>query len=312
MNNMMMNNMNMNPQMGNFMYQNNSFFNHVYSFDNYSNYQRGNCKTIRLYYEGEFIQNVDIYDWDNFYSIRKKFKSILYQHDKKSFRRPFSEEVIKRNFPYETLEDLINKGVVDEHPSLYISIKSKLSKYPPNIFKLGDINNGDIIEAGYEDKIYGSGGISSFEFIDIDDTTKPGTLQFSINAPKWRAASQGLNLFGQCINKYCEAYEKEVIFPVGINKKFDFSWDKKEIKCPICSKNFIPSTMGFWKCEYQIKGEKLKDGNYEEVNINGRETNGDDFEYFDPYNNNTTYWTNLIILTGHKQLMKYRRNATIF
>ena len=41
--------------------------------------------------------------------------------------------------------------------------------------------------------------------------------------------------------------------------------------------------MGFWKCEYQIKGEKFKDGDYEEVDLNGKETNGDDFEYYDPY-----------------------------
>lgn len=29
--------------------------------------------------------------------------------------------------------------------------------------------------------------------------------------------------------------------------------------------------MGFFKCEYQIKGEKLKDGEYVEVDINGKE-----------------------------------------
>ena len=69
-----------------------------------------------------------------------------------------------------------------------------------------------------------------------------------------------------------EAYGNEVIFIAGINVKFYINLKAKEIVCPICSKNFIPNTLGFWKCEYQIKGEKLKDGEYIPVNINGKET----------------------------------------
>ena len=64
--------------------------------------------------------------------------------------------------------------------------------------------------------------------------------------------------------------------------------------------------MGFWKCEYQIKGEKFKNREYEEININGKETFGNNFEYFDPISNETTYWSSLIIFTGHRQKMKYR------
>ena len=67
--------------------------------------------------------------------------------------------------------------------------------------------------------------------------------------------------------------------------------------------------MGFWKCEYQIKGEKFKDGDYEEVDLNGKETNGDDFEYYDPYKSGTTFWSNLMIFTGHRQKMKFRKHT---
>ena len=136
-------------------------------------------------------------------------------------------------------------------------------------------------------------------------------MNFSSKAPKWREVVQGLNLFGKCINKKCEAYNAEVIHAVGINRKFDFNMDRKEIKCPICSKNFVPITMGFWKCEYQIKGEKFKDGDYQEIDINGKETKGDDFEYYDPYKSGTTSWSSLFVFTGHRQKMKHRDYYTI-
>ena len=36
-------------------------------------------------------------------------------------------------------------------------------------------------------------------------------------------------------------------------------------------------TFEFWKCEYQIKGVRLKNGTYEDVNINGKETKENSF-----------------------------------
>ena len=118
-----------------------------------------------------------------------------------------------------------------------------------------------------------------------------------------------MNLFGNCINKKCKANNKEVIYKVGINKKFDVFKDKKKIICPICSKNFLPKTMGFWKCEYQIKGEKLNEGDYEDIDINGKETREKYFEYFDPYKTGTISWTSLEIFAGHRQKMKYKKNS---
>ena len=110
----------------------------------------------------------------------------------------------------------------------------------------------------FEHLLYGAGGISALEFIDIDNLTKTKKLKLSSEAPKWRKVSMGLNLFGKCLNKKCEAFKAEVVHRVGINRGFDFNSDKRLIKCPICSKNFIPETMGFWKCEYQIKVKNLK------------------------------------------------------
>ena len=73
----------------------------------------------------------------------------------------------------------------------------------------------------------------------------------------------------------------------------------------MCSKNFIPITMGFWKCEYQIKGEKFEDGEYQEVEINGRETKGDEFEYYDPNSKKPGLWSSLTVFTANRQKMKF-------
>ena len=225
------------------------------------------------------------------------------------FREAFPDEIIERISPTETLEILIKRGIIEKHPSVIIHHKGII--YPSYIFLYENLEDGDTFQVELQQKLYGAGGIGNLEFIDVDNLTPTKKLHFSSDAPKWRKVSIGLNLFGKCINKKCEAYNKEVIYIVGINKRFDFNSNRKEIRCPICSKNFMPITMGFFKCEYQIKGEKLKDGEYVEVDINGKETKGNNFEYYDPYKNETTCWSSLTIFTGHRQKIKYRTTNTI-
>ena len=284
------------------MKQNNGLMNHLIGFNDI-NENNPNSKFIKLFFEGEFIQNVEIDKDDSCETIKRKIKSILFKAGKVEYRRPFPEEIIERTSPDETLEYLIDRGVLEENPSMIIhSMFNRLNLWGSDLER---IKNEESIDIEYRGKIYGA-GINTLEFVDVDKLTKTKNLFFSKNAPKWRKVSKGLNLFGKCINKKCEAYNEEVIYNSGINIKFDFNSDRKEIKCPICSKNFIPNTMGFWKCEYQIKGEKLKNGDYEQVNINGKETKGDNFEYYDPNKNDTTYWPNLMIFTGHRQKLKHR------
>ena len=294
------------PMMQYNIYQDNQLQNNLNYFDG-MNFKNNNCKLIRLYFNDEFIQNINIDKDESFFSIKEKFKNILYSLGKVSYRSPLENDIIERTSPDETLEFLIKRGVIDNHPSLEIHQRRCFRVYPYTTYYFDDLEDGEILEVEYRDKVYGAGCLSMLEFIDVDDLTKTKKLKFSSKAPKWRKVSIGLNLFGKCLNKKCEAFNAEVIHRVGINKEFDFNSDKREIKCPICAKNFLPSTMGFWKCEYQIKGEKFKDGEYEEVDLNGKETNGNDFEYFDPYKSGTTFWSSLKIFTGHRQKMKFRK-----
>ena len=295
------------------MNQNNLMENNLNEFGvdevNRFNKPNNNCKTVKLLYKGDFIKYVNINSNDGYDSISKKFKSILFKAGKVIYRPAFPEEVIERKSANETLEYLLDRGVIENNPRVVIFSEYRIELRGDHIFF--EIEDGQPLQVEYEsvNNVIGA-GLSSLEFTDIDKLTKTKKLHFSSKAPKWRVVLQGLNLFGKCINKKCKAYNEEVIHQVGMNKKFDFNLDRKRIECPICSKNFIPVTMGFWKCEYQIKGEKFKDGDYQEIDINGKETKGDNFEYYDPYKDGTTSWSNIFVFTGHRQKMKHRDYCT--
>ena len=296
---------NMDMIMDNTMFPNSPCMNDLNNIDN-NDIDDKNCKSIKLYYEDEFIANVTLFINEN---PKEKFKSILYSLGKKDYRPAFTYEIIERENPNETLEFLIERGVVEPNPWIVIINKSRNINYSCSKFDFNDIKNGDKLQVKYGGVLYGAGGMCDIEFVDIDELTKKKKIPFIKDAQKWRRVSIGLNLFGKCINKNCQAFNQEVIYMAGINNKFDFNLCRKNIICPICSKNFLPITMGFWRCEYQIKGEKFKNGDYEEININGKETFENDFEYFDPNSNDTVSWSYLTIFTGHRQKMKYKEKT---
>ena len=238
---------------------------------------------------------------DNYQTFLIKFNKIMNKHIQ--YRNPYYYEIIERKSSDETLEDLLKRGKIKVNYDYLIGgevFSNEEELY--NFFKiLSSDDNGLLISPsiGYE------GGGCPFEFVDFYNG-KTKTLKFSKNAPEWRRVQDGLNLFGKCIYKQCEAYNKEVVDPKSNNIKFSIDEEKRNIKCPICGKNFMPLTFGFWKCEYQIKGVRLKNGGYEDVNINGKETNGDDFEYYDPSDNGTSYWDSLTIFVCARQKLKYK------
>ena len=149
-------------------------------------------------------------------------------------------------------------------------------------------------------------------FIDVENS-KVQKLNFSKSAPEWRYVKKGLNLFGICQNKSCKAFKKEVIFNGEreiikgiINEKFNLQENIENIICPICGGIVIPKTCGFWDCEYQFIGDKIEGGKKVHVDSKSKETNGDDFEYFNPYENPNALWTYLTIYTIEKQEIKYK------
>lgn len=136
-----------------------------------------------------------------------------------------------------------------------------------------------------------AGGAMPINFVDVG-SSKPKTLSFSKSAPNWRHVTEGLNIFGLCENEECKAYKKEVVFNGGgiINQEFDLIANILKIVCPICDGYINPKTCGFWKCKYKCKGKKLEKGKLVDVDTGYKYTNGDDFEYFDPYKNKSPRW----------------------
>ena len=111
-------------------------------------------------------------------------------------------------------------------------------------------------------------------------------------------------------NNSCKAFKKEVIFNrqmAGIiNEKFNLQENIENIICPICEGIVIPKTCGFWDCEYQFIGDKIEGGKKVHVDTECKETNGDDFEYFNPYENPNALWIDLTSYTIEKQEIKYK------
>ena len=156
-------------------------------------------------------------------------------------------------------------------------------------------------------RLVGGGGLP-LSFVDVEKGLIQN-LSFSDSAPNWRSVKEGLNLFGVCKNQKCEAFDEEVVHKVGIiHKKFNLQENVLNIKCPICDKIIVPKTCGFWKCEYQFEGDKIENGDLKHVDTKCKETKDDDFEYYNPYENDSALWTNLNIYVIEKQKIKYKKN----
>ena len=153
------------------------------------------------------------------------------------------------------------------------------------------------------------GGGFPIDFVNVEK----GIVQylgFSDSAPRWRAVTQGLNIFGICKNSKCEAFDKEVVDKVGITyQKFNLQENIIKIICPICHKIIVPKTCGFWKCEYQFEGDKIENGELKHLDTKSRECIGDNFEYYNPFENGSALWVNLNIYVIVKQEIKYRENS---
>ena len=150
------------------------------------------------------------------------------------------------------------------------------------------------------------GGAMFFNFVDVEKGVVQN-LSFSNTAPRWRGVEEGLNLFGICQIRKCEAFNKEVVHKVGITKeKFNLQENILNIKRPICDGLVVPKTCGFWKCEYQFEGDKIEGGKLNHIDTKCKETQGDKFEYFNPFDNGNSLWTNLNIYAVEKQMLKYR------
>ena len=254
MNPMMNNNMMMNPMMNNGMMMNpmmnpmmdNMIMNPMMNQINNNNIEKrkiNNPNDIGVYYEQnnyDYITSIsrDIFsEKDDRHKIYSKLISVYLKQKKKLYRGPYPKEIIERESPKETLEFLLNRGVMEKEPDIefYIVYNMKgIAGGWKSIYELQslierkELNLKDplLSKVSFYAPLRGGGGFSGLEFVNLENS-KSKILKLSKNGPKWRKVCEGLNLFGKCIYEYCEAFNREVIFKVGINAKFDLNKQKK-------------------------------------------------------------------------------------
>jgi hypothetical protein len=102
---------------------------------------------------------------------------------------------------------------------------------------------------------YNSG--DGLHIIRLDEIKPPHELLKLPNNSLWRRFAPGISLLGTCTNSNCDAYQKEVIIPIGL-KNFDVLVDTNSstAKCPQCTHYVDPSKLGFCECQWRIDGIK--------------------------------------------------------
>ena len=139
----------------------------------------------------------------------------------------------------------------------------------------------------------------------IADPTKKAPVEWPTtkNGPFYLTVKNGINIFGFCQNKECQAYKKEVCSPFGYGT-FDLIEDlnsksKKCPKCPACEFLLLEvESCGFMNCEYYYIGKKYENKKLIDVNFSKKTKGGyGAIDYIDPgkKGENKSMWVELLI-----------------
>jgi len=229
MNQMGNNNMMMNQDNNNMMMNQDNNNKKSYIINN-----PNNANNLKIYFNrNEYIDSIskNIFSGNEDKTILiEKLLSIYSNLKKKLYRKPYLKEVILRESPKETLEYLLNRGVMVKYPCVELFYKKGIygSK---EIYLINEksltMKDPSISSVSFYVHLIGA-GLPGFEFVKLEECSKAKVLKFSKTAPKWRYVCEDLNLFGKCAYNKCKAFKKEVIYKVGINTKFDFNKQKKK------------------------------------------------------------------------------------
>ena len=183
MNPTMMNNFGMmNPMMMyNYGIMNNDLIHQNINLNNINN-----TSTIKVFLqiEKDNFEPVIINKNDSIMEVKNKLLSCLDSKGKSLCRGPYPGEIIERINPKETLEYLIERGVIEKDPEILVISRGNIGR--SWTFKKNYFNEGDKLELYIP--LRGAGG-PFIEFADIDKLSKTKKLNFSKNAKKWRKVS---------------------------------------------------------------------------------------------------------------------------
>ena len=79
-------------------------------------------------------------------------------------------------------------------------------------------------------------------------------VNWKVQSPWYREVREGLNWFGYCKNRSCEAHSELFVVNRGYGI-FKLDQELAEFTCPVCLQaHFDLSNMGFVNCEWALKG----------------------------------------------------------
>ena len=199
--------------------------------------------------------------------------------------------IVKRNELFSSVIEKFKKdsGLVSGFRFFY---EGKMIKDPNKTLEELNIRNFEYIEVISVSEVPGAG--FSINFTDVSKNIHEERY-FTKTAPDYRIASKGINVYGICKGKKCKAYNKEVICPLKNTKIFNLFDEKENLECPICGSLIIPKTLGFFSCEYRIKGKKCENDTITPFELRDKASNKDSIRYFDPDKNGKTMITELIV-----------------
>jgi hypothetical protein len=164
---------------------------------------------------------------------------------------------------------------------------------PNKTLKEYDLASGSIIKVADTNNVIGRGGYA-LNFTDLSKQNYE-EITFTNDAPDYRNTNQGINIFGDCKTEGCYAFNQEVIVPLYGIGKFDLINERQNLKCPACKGLIEPKTVGFYLCEYKIKGKNFENGNIKPFEFFGKALNTQSLQYYDPIKNGNTIVLELII-----------------
>jgi hypothetical protein len=100
-------------------------------------------------------------------------------------------------------------------------------------------------------RLRGGGG---FDGVDVTQNQMT-TIQWSNDAPDWRACGRGMCAEGPCKNIECRAYGHDVIVSLGMSN-IDVELDNNKFACPCCYRCVEPKNFGFNNCSWKYHATK--------------------------------------------------------
>ena len=204
-------------------------------------------------------------------------------------REPISLQCLKNEKFSEVIKRYRYKPNNNDESKRFIFNAKKIN-YSLTVGELGINNNANIFVESTK-RVKGGGCPMLFSDVSKNKTKEIG---FSKNAPSYRKACKGINIFGICHCKICKAYKKEVVVRIK-KKRFDLINEKDKLFCPECESLIIPKTVGFYLCKFKIYGKKIMNDQIEKFDNDIDEANNkNSLKYFDPELNGETVVSELI------------------